>query len=71
MTNSEIELEKQENYDYSKSGYYEDYGSILGYYQVKSCLEYMEGSSLLDLACGDGLLIELFKKHFSRIVGVI
>jgi SAM-dependent methyltransferase len=70
MTKIDNELEIQENYVYSKSGFYEDYGSILGYYQVQSCLEFMHGTSLLDLACGDGLLTEQFQKHYSRVVGV-
>jgi len=70
MTEINDELKLQENYIYSKSGFYEEYGSILGSYQVKSCLEYMHGTSLLDLACGDGLLTEQFKQHFSRVVGV-
>ncbi len=70
MDNLDTELDVQENYPYSKSGFYEDYGAILGYYQVQSCLEFMHGTSLLDLACGDGLLTEQFRKHYSRVVGV-
>ena|SRR5271157_1055890 len=70
MAKLDNELDLQESYAYSKSGFYENYGSILGTYQVQSCLEFMHGTSLLDLACGDGLLTEQFKSHFSRVVGV-
>jgi ubiquinone/menaquinone biosynthesis C-methylase UbiE len=64
------EQKKQEDYLYSKSVHYAEYGAILGYYQVQSCLEHMHGVSHLDLACGDGLLTEQFRKKFPRVVGV-
>ena len=47
-----------------------DYNQVLVYYQAISCLENSTGNSLLDLACGEGMMTEYFAKKFSRVVGV-
>jgi len=49
---------------------YNEYNTVLAGFQVKSCLENSRPGSLLDLACGDGTLTEIFSKHFSEVVGV-
>ncbi|MCD4823613.1 MAG: class I SAM-dependent methyltransferase [Phycisphaerae bacterium] len=64
------EKQRQEQFPWERSKFYSSYQSILGYYKVVSCLEHSRGDNLLDLACGDGLLTEMFSKHFSRVVGV-
>jgi ubiquinone/menaquinone biosynthesis C-methylase UbiE len=60
----------QESFPWERSKYYAGYQGILGYYKVVSCMEHARGDSLLDLACGDGLLTDLFSEHFKRIVGI-
>jgi|SRR5882724_4885855 len=68
MTNiSEKDL--QETFSWDRT-LFADYNQILVYYQALSCMENSEGSSLLDLACGEGIMTEYFSKKFSRIVGV-
>lgn len=64
------ELDNQEKYTYERETHYSNYNSILGYYQVQTCLEYATGSSALDIPCGDGLLTAEYNKHFSKVVGV-
>ncbi len=64
------EKERQEGLLWSRTAYQTDYNAILGYYKVKSCIEHSHGPAVLDLACGDGLLTEIFGKHFERVVGV-
>jgi len=49
---------------------FSDYNQILVYYQALSCLENSTGESLLDLACGEGIMTEYFSRKFKRIVGV-
>ncbi len=60
----------QERYAFERSMFFAEYNSILGHYQVLSCLEHAVGVSALDLACGDGMLTATFAEHFSRVVGV-
>lgn len=64
------EMERQNSFPWERSKYHTDYNSILASYKVASCLEHAHGNSLLDLACGDGLLTSMFSTHFDRIVGV-
>jgi 2-polyprenyl-3-methyl-5-hydroxy-6-metoxy-1,4-benzoquinol methylase len=64
------ELDEQDKYAWERETHYSSYNSILGQYQVQSCLEYATGSSALDIPCGDGLLTAEFAKHFSKVVGV-
>jgi 2-polyprenyl-3-methyl-5-hydroxy-6-metoxy-1,4-benzoquinol methylase len=65
-----LEKEKQEGLAWDRGAHYATYNQILGYYQVKSCLENARGTSVLDLPCGDGTLTELLAKHFRSVVGV-
>jgi 2-polyprenyl-3-methyl-5-hydroxy-6-metoxy-1,4-benzoquinol methylase len=60
----------QETFVWSRSTFHSEYNSYLAQYKVESCLENIRGSSLLDLACGDGLMTEMFSKKVSRVVGV-
>jgi len=68
MINSE--KERQELFPWTRSTYHSEYNYYLAHYKVKSCLEHARGSSLLDIACGDGLMTASFAKHFQRVVGV-
>ena len=61
---------RQEACPWSRSKYYENYNSILGYYKVQSCLKYKCGPCLLDLACGDGLMTSMFADRYRHVVGV-
>lgn len=60
-TQESLKWERDESYKW-----YE----ILGRFQVQSVVEVGKPPSLLDLACGDGLLTAEFCQHFSRVVGV-
>ncbi len=64
------EKERQESFPWERSKYHTDYNSVLAHYKVVSCLEHVKGGSLLDLACGDGLMTAMFAEHFDRVVGV-
>ena len=64
------EKRRQESFPWQRSKYHTDYNSVLAHYKVVSCLEHARGNSLLDLACGDGLMTEMFAQHFERVVGV-
>jgi 2-polyprenyl-3-methyl-5-hydroxy-6-metoxy-1,4-benzoquinol methylase len=64
------EKERQDLMPWNRSTYHSDYNHYLAYYKVKSCLENARGTSLLDIACGDGMMTESFAKHFKRVVGV-
>ena len=60
----------QESFPWQRSKYHTSYNEVLAHYKVKSCLEHAVGDSLLDIACGDGMLTEIFAAHFKRVVGV-
>ena len=66
----EKEKARQEAFPWQRSKYHTDYNQVLAHYKVQSCLENTVGDTLLDIACGDGTLTELFAPHFSTIVGV-
>lgn len=68
MINSE--KERQESFPWTRSTYHTEYNYYLAQYKMKSCLEHARGTKLLDIACGDGLMTEMFAKHFQRVVGV-
>jgi 2-polyprenyl-3-methyl-5-hydroxy-6-metoxy-1,4-benzoquinol methylase len=67
---AQTEKQKQEGFTWERSVDFNEYNSILGYYQIQSCFEYARGSAVLDLACGDGLLTRLLREHFDRVVAV-
>jgi 2-polyprenyl-3-methyl-5-hydroxy-6-metoxy-1,4-benzoquinol methylase len=64
---SEKELQETFAWDRTLFG---DYNQILVHYQALSCLENAKEGSLLDLACGEGIMTEYFSTRFSRVVGV-
>jgi 2-polyprenyl-3-methyl-5-hydroxy-6-metoxy-1,4-benzoquinol methylase len=64
------EKKLQESFPWQRSKFHTEYNQILTYYKVKSCLEHAVGDSLLDIACGDGMLTSQFAKHFKTVVGV-
>jgi 2-polyprenyl-3-methyl-5-hydroxy-6-metoxy-1,4-benzoquinol methylase len=63
------EKELQETFSWDRT-LFSDYNEILVYYQAQSCLENAKKGSLLDLACGEGIMTEWFSKKFDRVVGV-
>ncbi len=67
-----MESEKilQEGFSFARSVNYSQYNKVLAYYQTVSCIENSKGSSVLDLACGDGTITAIFRRHFKRVVGV-
>lgn len=69
MSNSN-EKKLQETYVWSRSTFHSEYNKYLARYKVLSCLEHIRGGSLLDLACGDGMMTEMFAQKVSRVVGV-
>lgn len=60
----------QETFVWSRSKFHSEYNAYLAKYKVKSCLENKRGDSILDIACGDGLMTEMMSSHFTRVVGV-
>lgn len=64
------EKQRQEDFPWTRSGYHSEYNHYLAHYKVQSCLELSRGTSLLDVACGDGLMTAEFARHFTRVVGV-
>ena len=64
------EKERQEKFPWNRSEFHSEYNAYLARYKVESCLKYIKGSSLLDIACGDGLMTNMFSSRFENIVGV-
>jgi SAM-dependent methyltransferase len=64
---SEKDLQEQFSWDRNLFG---DYNKILVHYQALSCIENSISGTLLDLACGEGIMTEYFVNRFSRIVAV-
>jgi 2-polyprenyl-3-methyl-5-hydroxy-6-metoxy-1,4-benzoquinol methylase len=64
------EKKLQESFRWERSKYHTDYNQVLAFYKAKSCIENSVGDSLLDIACGDGMLTKMFARHFKTIVGV-
>jgi 2-polyprenyl-3-methyl-5-hydroxy-6-metoxy-1,4-benzoquinol methylase len=67
MNKTEIELQESFTWDRTLFG---DYNSLLVHYQALSCIENSKAGSLLDLACGEGIMTAYFTDKFSTIVGV-
>src|SRR4249919_3455886 len=63
------EKDLQETFSWDRT-LFSNYNHILVYYQALSCIENSEGNSLLDLACGEGIMTKYFSEKFKRIVGV-
>lgn len=70
MSQSISEKDRQEEFPWQRGKFHAEYNAFLAHYKVISCLENSHGNSLLDLACGDGLMTEMFSRHFDRVVGV-
>lgn len=66
----ENEKARQETFPWQRSKYHVDYNQVLVHYKTKSCIENATGSSLLDVACGDGSLTKVFSQHFEYVHGV-
>lgn len=70
MQDNNTEKQRQDAFPWSRSTYHVTYNAILAHYKILSCIENAKGDSLIDLACGDGLMTKEFCKHFKRVVGV-
>lgn len=66
----DAEKKAQEQFPWSRSTHHSTYNAILAKYKVQSCLEHAVGDSLIDLACGDGLMTKAFSGRFNRVVGI-
>lgn len=64
------ELQRQNEITWQRGKSFSVYEPILGEYIVKSIEEYLRPHSLLDVACGDGLLTNMLARHFQRVVGL-
>lgn len=64
------ELERQEAICWERGKFFKTYEHTLGYYICKSVIDYMKPPSLLDVACGNGLLTRMLAPDFERVVGV-
>lgn len=64
------EKARQESFMWSRTTFHSEYNRYLAQYKVESCIENMRGTSLLDLACGDGLMTGMFAQKMDRVVGV-
>lgn len=70
MTQFIDEKQRQEQFPWQRSEFHTDYNSVLAHYKVQSCFEHVRGTSLLDLACGDGVMTRMFASRFQQVVGV-
>ena len=64
------EKQRQETFDWARSVHFNRYNAVLGHYQALSCIENGHGPDVLDMPCGDGLVTEMFARHYKRVVGV-
>ncbi|MBU1003190.1 MAG: class I SAM-dependent methyltransferase [Proteobacteria bacterium] len=70
MADRSEEKRRQESFIWSRTKFHSEYNMFLAQYKAESCLENKVGKSLLDIACGDGLMTEIFAAHFETVVGV-
>lgn len=70
MNGETDEKKRQESFVWSREAFHSEYNRFLAEYKVKSCLEHKKGSSLLDIACGDGMMTAMFAQEFEHVVGV-
>ena len=64
------ELERQEAIPWERGKFYKAYENVLGQYIVKSALNHIKPPSLLDIACGNGVITSQLAAPFSRVVGL-
>ena len=64
------EKARQESFTWSRTTFHSEYNRFLAEFKVESCLEHARGDSLLDIACGDGLMTQMFAQRFATVVGV-
>lgn len=64
------EKEEQEKWGKLRSGQYLNYRNVNAYYGGVAVLEEARGNSVLDLACGEGKVLNVLRQKFSRLVGV-
>lgn len=70
MVDSEEEKKLQEKWGQLRSDQYLNYRNVNAYYGGVACLEEARGPEVLDLACGEGKMLGLFRDNFDRVVGV-
>ena len=66
--NNNSEKQLQETFTWARSQVYENYNTMLGYYQAQACLEHARGNSLLDMPCGDGALTAMLASNLSGLL---
>lgn len=64
------ELNRQEAIPWERGRFYKAYENVLGQYIVKSTLQHIRLPSLLDIACGNGLITSHLAVPFDRVVGL-
>lgn len=68
--NTNDELDRQEKFPWRRGDFLRTYELVFGECTVKSVLEHSKSPSLLDVACGNGLLTKKLAPHFERVVGL-
>jgi 2-polyprenyl-3-methyl-5-hydroxy-6-metoxy-1,4-benzoquinol methylase len=70
MSSSVEEKARQDQIPWERGKFFKAYELMLVDYLVRSVLENAKGSSLLDIACGNGLVTSQLAPHFRRVVGL-
>lgn len=70
MSSNKDEKQLQEKWGELRSDKFLNYRTILAHYCGVSCIEEGKGPDIIDLACGEGRMIGLFRENFKRVVGV-
>lgn len=70
MNESVGEKARQDQIPWERGKYFKAYEMMLVDYLVQSVVENAIGSSLLDIACGNGLVTSRLAPHFDRVVGL-
>ena len=64
------EKSRQDQIPWERGKFFKAYELMLVEYLVQSVMENAKGSSLLDIACGNGLVTSRLAPHFRRVVGL-
>ncbi|MBW1989554.1 MAG: class I SAM-dependent methyltransferase [Deltaproteobacteria bacterium] len=68
MSQTDEEKQLQEQYGERSHEQFMNYRNALNYYCAKTCVEEAKGPAVLDMACGNGNMLEQFTAHFDRVV---